>query len=128
MNELDDFEDETGVLDGDWVDSDAGTFSQHKDWKSDLKSEHLAINGHTLRVSQMYKRWDEVHALMGGVCDHCGANDQLHVHHVYFDGGAERAKHGRGTLVNKIWRAVKNGSDRYQLLCVTCHREEHRIG
>ena len=125
VSELDEFEDETGVLDGDWVDPYAGTFNQHKDWKADLKGEHLAINGHTLRVSQMHKRWDEVHEMLGGACSACMADENLHVHHVYFDGGAERKKHGRGTLVNKIWHGVKNGNGRYQLLCQPCHKDAH---
>lgn len=113
------------VIDDDWVDSAEGSFSQFQEWKGDLKSEHLQINGHSLRVTQMHDRWDAVHEILGGVCAMCMSDENLHVHHVYFDGGAERKAHGRGTMVNKIWQGVKNGSDRYQLLCRNCHRDVH---
>lgn len=57
---------------------------------------------------------------LGGACKVCGASEELHFHHKEQLNG----NRPRGSLNRLV--EIKNNIENIELLCVPCHKEQHR--
>lgn len=123
MNEIDD--DEGTVLD-DYVSPFDGMHSSHPELKRDATEDIRKVDGAHPVVVNHKKDKRRVREALGGVCDHCGEDEQglLDVHHVLYDGAQQRSM-GAIPMWRRIRREVLAGSKDYQLLCKPCHRKLH---
>ena len=71
------------------------------------------------RTIQTRKRRDELHRMLGGVCQLCGSSDHLELH--YRPGGG-RSHHGLGWRARLSFYKAKARLGEVQLLCASDHR------
>jgi hypothetical protein len=80
---------------------------------------------HRRRIRKLRARLrTEVQNAYGNRCVGCGATDNLHLHHVAFNGKAHRKEIGRGDKILH-WLKRHGFPPIVQLRCEDCHRRRH---
>jgi len=93
-----------------------------------LKSHNAYLKGREnyLKTAREKNRKIRLEAIniLGGKCVKCGFKDwrALQIDHVKGEGMKERKKtHCSSSYYRKVFEEIKNGSDKYQLLCANCN-------